>query len=75
LDEGLANEGNAYSVFYGERTVKWIIVKAEGNIGHGSQFIKKTAIEKLINVINAAYDFRKEQENALNYHGDGCKHA
>jgi aminoacylase len=36
LDEGLANPNNAFSIFYGERTVKWIIIKAEGPVGHGS---------------------------------------
>ena len=36
LDEGLSNEKNAYSIFYGERTVNWFTVKSEGNIGHGS---------------------------------------
>jgi len=65
LDEGLANPNNAYTIFYGERTVKWIIgnrnnsVRAEGEIGHGSQFIKKTAVEKLIKVLNEAMAFRK----------------
>ena len=36
LDEGLANPRNAYTIFYGERTPKWVVVKAEGNVGHGS---------------------------------------
>lgn len=36
LDEGLANESNNYSIFYGERTPFWFTVKTSGNVGHGS---------------------------------------
>lgn len=37
LDEGLANPKNAFTVFYGERTPWWLLVKAEGPTGHGSR--------------------------------------
>jgi aminoacylase len=60
LDEGLANEANFFTIFYGERTPYWFTVTAKGNVGHGSQFIKETAIEKLVRMINKALNFRKE---------------
>lgn len=39
LDEGLASEDDAFSVFYGERLPWWVKVTAKGNTGHGSRFI------------------------------------
>lgn len=33
LDEGLANPGDAFTVFYGERTPWWILVRASGPTG------------------------------------------
>ena len=35
-------------VFYGERKAWWIRVRARGNVGHGSRFVKGTAVEKLV---------------------------
>eukprot|EP00996_Jenningsia_fusiforme_P000611 NODE_1548_length_1497_cov_15.716160_g1397_i0.p1 GENE.NODE_1548_length_1497_cov_15.716160_g1397_i0~~NODE_1548_length_1497_cov_15.716160_g1397_i0.p1 ORF type:complete len:425 (+),score=72.70 NODE_1548_length_1497_cov_15.716160_g1397_i0:90-1364(+) len=73
LDEGLANPVNAYTVFYGERQPWWVLVKSRGPTGHGSRFIKDTAVSKLINVANRAMAYRAEQEALL---GDGgCKHS
>ncbi len=41
LDEGLANPNKGeVTVFYGERAIFWIRIKASGNVGHGSRFIK-----------------------------------
>ena len=74
FDEGLANEKDAYTVFYGERAPLWILVKAEGPTGHGSRFIADTAISKLINLANKAFAFRKEQEESLGHSG-GCSHS
>lgn len=37
LDEGLANPRDAFTVFYGERTPWWLLVKAVGPTGHGSR--------------------------------------
>ena len=48
LDEGLANEGDSYSVFYGERLPWWVKVEARGNTGHGSRFIDCTAVEQMV---------------------------
>jgi aminoacylase len=76
LDEGLANDRDVFTVFYGERTPWWLLVRAEGPTGHGSRFIKDTAVEKLMGVVNKALAFRREQEMSLNWdiHA-GCKHA
>lgn len=74
LDEGLANPRDAFTVFYGERTPWWLLVKAEGATGHGSRFIKGTAVEKLMAVCDKALAYRKEQEEVLGYSG-GCSHA
>ncbi|KAJ2224356.1 adenylate cyclase [Coemansia sp. RSA 485] len=66
LDEGMANPEQALRVFYGERAPCWIKFVAHGNAGHGSQFIKDTAGEKLSVVIDRMLQFRKEQLTALN---------
>jgi len=80
FDEGLANTGDAFSVFYGERTPWWVIVDAKGPTGHGSRFIKGTATHALHGFVSRALAFRKEQERLLwgppatNQEG-GCGHA
>jgi len=74
LDEGLANPEDKFTVFYGERAPWWVKFKAEGPAGHGSRFIPRTAIEKLSDVINQAFQYRREQE-ALLHQEPGCKHA
>lgn len=75
LDEGIANPGNPYTVFYGERTPWWIIVKAEGATGHGSRFIQGTAVSKLLSVADKAMKFRAEQEMMVGFKGIGCAHC
>jgi len=74
FDEGLANPGEEYSVFYGERTPWWFYAKATGPTGHGSRFISNTATMKLVKICNQALAFRDEQEALLNA-DDGCKHS
>ncbi|CAD7926166.1 unnamed protein product [Amoebophrya sp. A120] len=82
LDEGLANETDNFTVFFGERNPWWIMVKATGPTGHGSRFIRDTAAQKLITLANKALQFRIEEERKLAYApvdpdtGEcGCKHA
>ncbi|KAH7488726.1 hypothetical protein KRP22_008633 [Phytophthora ramorum] len=74
FDEGLANTGDAFTVFYGERSPWWVYVKAEGPTGHGSRFIKNTATSKIVDICNKALTFRDEQEKALGA-DSGCKHG
>jgi aminoacylase len=77
LDEGLANEGDRYSVFYGERLPWWVKIKANGNTGHGSRFIEGTAVEQLVGVSQKVLNFREEQRQILHKGGMqcGCNHA
>ncbi|KAI9005676.1 ACY1-like metalloprotease [Hyaloraphidium curvatum] len=76
LDEGLASEGDAYPVFYGERNPWWVRFKADGNTGHGSRFIEGTAVEQVVGIANRALAFRAEQRALLHPHGEaGCSHA
>ncbi|XP_047740433.1 aminoacylase-1A isoform X2 [Hyalella azteca] len=65
LDEGYANPSEKFSLFYAERTVWWVMVHCRGQPGHGSQFLKKTAGEKLRKMINSFLAFRNEQEQKL----------
>jgi len=74
LDEGLANPEDSFTVFYGERAIWWCRIKATGGTGHGSRFIKNTAMQKLIDSISHFLAFRKQQEHALEAHS-GCQHA
>jgi len=76
LDEGLASTTDRYTVFFGERTAWWLIIRATGNTGHGSRFITDTAPSKIINVANKALAYRAEQEKLFYGHDDhGCAHA
>eukprot|EP01039_Chlorochromonas_danica_P007435 gene7435-8222_t len=77
LDEGLANTGGGYSVFYGERLPWWIHFTATGNTGHGSRFIEGSAIQQVIDVCNKALVFRQEQQDLLHGKGEtaGCSHC
>jgi aminoacylase len=78
LDEGLANEGNAFTVFFGERSPMWILVTCSGPTGHGSRFIQDTAVEKLVRFANSALAFRSAQKaeflGKAQGH-EGCAHA
>uniref|UniRef100_A0A4W6DLR0 N-acyl-aliphatic-L-amino acid amidohydrolase n=1 Tax=Lates calcarifer TaxID=8187 RepID=A0A4W6DLR0_LATCA len=66
LDEGLANPGEPFTVFYGERNPWWITVHCPGSPGHGSRFVENTAAEKLRQVINSFLDFREKEKHRLN---------
>ncbi|XP_023699042.1 aminoacylase-1 [Paramormyrops kingsleyae] len=66
LDEGLANPGESFTVFYGEKNPWWITVTCPGNPGHGSRFVENTAAEKLRRVINTFLDFRETEKKRLN---------
>jgi aminoacylase len=72
LDEGLANPGEKYTVFYGERNPWWIMVRSTGPTGHGSRFIKNTAPMKLLRVGARALAYRADQEALLGLDSLGC---
>ncbi|KAK6174931.1 hypothetical protein SNE40_013487 [Patella caerulea] len=65
LDEGIANPGEEFRVFYGERSIWWVRVECQGQPGHGSQFIENTAAQKIQKVINRFLSFRDEEEKRL----------
>ncbi|BFZ10856.1 hypothetical protein BsWGS_13895 [Bradybaena similaris] len=65
LDEGIANPGEEFRVFYSERNVWWLEVTCPGSPGHGSAFLKNTAGEKVQKIINTLLDFRAQQERRL----------
>ena len=71
LDEGLANESDEYTVFYGERAPMWVRVKATGKVGHGSRFVEDLALEKLHTVIGRFLAYRAEQKARLEK-ADSC---
>ncbi|KAI8906259.1 hypothetical protein EDD86DRAFT_210233 [Gorgonomyces haynaldii] len=73
LDEGLANETNAFKVYYGERAPWWIKLKAKGGAGHGSKFIEPNATVRLLKVLDRFSSFRQHELNRLEYgkHDDG----
>lgn len=76
LDEGLANPGEHYSVFYGERLPWWIHITCQGPTGHGSRFVDGTAVSQVIGVCNKALAFRQQQQELLHgAHPAGCSHA
>lgn len=79
LDEGIANPGDEFTVFYGERGVWWMTVKAEGPTGHASRFIKNTATQKLMRSVQHFLDYRDLQEakllKAQANHPAECGHA
>ncbi len=74
LDEGLANTGEVFTVFQGERKPCWLCIEATGPTGHGSKFVENTAVPKLIEVCQKALAFREEQRKKLGIEG-GCAHA
>jgi len=65
LDEGLASPSPSFSVFYGERKIWWIRVKACGPAGHGSRFIPNTAVQQLNKVLARIEKYHEEQRVLL----------
>ena len=61
IDEGLASPDEIIPLFYGERSVLMVKFKCMGNTGHGSQFVEKTAAEKVQKIINNLLGLREEQ--------------
>ena len=68
LDEGLANPHNSFSVYYGERASNWVILRAKGPAGHGSRFVKDTAIEKMVRILTRIYNHRSQEEHKCIHH-------
>ena len=79
LDEGIANPLDEFTVFYGERGVWWMTVKAQGPTGHASRFIQNPATMKLLRSVQHFLDYRDLQEAKLLHahanHPAECGHA
>lgn len=73
LDEGLARPDDRFTVYYGERAVWWCRVEAKGPTGHASQFVRETAVEKLLRVLSKIQAFRAEEESKMDAPSCGCK--
>jgi N-acyl-L-amino-acid amidohydrolase len=66
LDEGLASPDPArFSVFYGERKIWWVRLRARGPAGHGSRFVPHTAVAQLTRGIARIADFHDAQAAEL----------
>jgi len=65
LDEGMASHTDTYVVYYGERSRYVVDVNAVGNPGHGSQFIKGTASEKILKFMGKFEEFRNQEKIKL----------
>ncbi|KAF1756963.1 hypothetical protein GCK72_013418 [Caenorhabditis remanei] len=66
LDEGGPSQNDIYDVYYGERVTWFVNVTITGSAGHGSKFIKNTALEKLERLLYNTRKFRNEQEALMN---------
>jgi aminoacylase len=58
LDEGLANEADAFKLYFGERSPWWITLKATGGAGHASKFIEPSAMDRMLQVLAKFSAFR-----------------
>lgn len=65
LDEGLACAEDFYRVFFGERSVWKLIIKAAGAPGHGAKMSDGTAMENLRESLSAVYEYRESQFRML----------
>lgn len=75
LDEGLANpEPGRFTVFYAERAVWWLRLRAAGPTGHASRFVEGAAMDRLMTSVARFLAYREEQRARLLGH-DGCEHA
>ena len=62
MDEGMANPGPEYMMYYSERLTWWCEVTVKGQPGHGSQFIQNSVGEKLRTVIDKFMDFAASEK-------------
>lgn len=72
LDEGLASPNETFTVFYGERSPNWVVIKATGNTGHGSRFIEDTATGKLMSTVHDMLEYREKMYNHLKHDHHEC---
>nr|CAB3467430.1 unnamed protein product [Digitaria exilis] len=61
LDEGQASPTDVFRVFYADRLVWRLIVKAAGSPGHGSRMFDGAAVDNLMDCVEAIAGFREAQ--------------
>ncbi|KAL2928282.1 Aminoacylase-1 [Bienertia sinuspersici] len=61
LDEGMPSPNEKYQVFYAERSLMWLVIKAIGAPGHGAKLCDNTAMENLMKSIESIRSFRASQ--------------
>jgi aminoacylase len=62
LDEGLASATNTVPVYFGERAIWWVKIKATGKTGHASRYLDKDgAVERLHRATGRALQFREQE--------------
>ncbi|CAN8320754.1 unnamed protein product [Cochlearia groenlandica] len=61
LDEGQANPGDEFRVFYADRTPWELVVRAEGVPGHGAKLYDNCAMDNLMKSVELISKFRETQ--------------
>lgn len=61
LDEGQASVGDAYRVFYADRSPWNLVIRATGIPGHGSRMYDNSAMENLMKSVEVMSKFRENQ--------------
>jgi aminoacylase len=61
LDEGVSSPGADYRVFFGEKAIWRLVIKATGDPSHGSIMMKDTALENLRECLNRIASYRDLQ--------------
>jgi len=65
LDEGIPNEDDKMTIYYGERISWWLRLESYGNNGHGSKYIENHSINKLQAALNDIVDIQRSQKELL----------
>ncbi|XP_010544624.1 PREDICTED: aminoacylase-1 [Tarenaya hassleriana] len=61
MDEGQANPGDEFRVFYADRTPWKLVIRAQGPPGHGSKLYDNGAMENLMKSIELVTKFRETE--------------
>ncbi|KAL3840010.1 hypothetical protein ACJIZ3_024601 [Penstemon smallii] len=61
LDEGQASVNDEFRVFYADRSPWHLVIKAEGEPGHGSRMFDNSAMENMMKSVEVVMKFRENQ--------------
>lgn len=65
LDEGLACSEDFYRIYFGERSVWKLVIKAVGVPGHGAKLTEGSAMENLRDSLSLIYEYRAKEFRML----------